>query len=57
MTRLQPVSIFIAFFIQLLIDKFKSTMKEEFAMRAFEEAKTQNAIIEEVVETIRNQNP
>ena len=39
------------------IDKFKSNMREEQAVKALEDARTQNAVIEEIVERIRQENP
>jgi chromosome segregation ATPase len=37
--------------------KFKSTMREEIALKALEEVRTQNAIVEEVLDSIRKENP
>lgn len=41
----------------MLLDKFKATMREEQAIKALEDSRTQNAIIEEIIEKIRNDNP
>lgn len=37
--------------------KFKSTMREEVSLKALEEVRTQNAIVEEVLDSIRKENP
>ena len=37
--------------------KFKSTMREEISLKALEEVRTQNAIVEEVLDSIRKENP
>lgn len=39
------------------LDKFRSTMREEQAIKALEESRTSNAIIEEIVDKIRSENP
>lgn len=44
-------------FKQLFIDKFKSTMREDTAIKALEDVRTQNAIVEEVLDSIRKENP
>ena len=38
-------------------DKFKSSMREEQAVKALDDARTQNAVVEEIVERIRQENP
>lgn len=37
--------------------KFKSAMREEVSLKALEEVRTQNAIVEEVLDSIRKENP
>ena len=44
-------------YLIVLLDKFRSTMREEQAFKALEDARTQNAIIEEIIDKIRNENP
>lgn len=39
------------------IDRFKSTMREDVAIKALEDARIQNSIIEEVIDKIRNDDP
>ena len=37
--------------------KFRPQMREDAAIKALEEARTQNAIVEEVLDSIRKENP
>lgn len=41
----------------MLIDKFKATMREDVAMKNLDDVRTQNAIVEEVIDKIRNEDP
>ena len=42
--------------VDVLLDKFKSTMREEVAAKNLEDARIHNATIEEVVQRIREEN-
>lgn len=42
---------------ELATNKFKSTMREEVAIKTLEDIRTQNAIVEEVLDSIRRENP
>ena len=39
------------------LGKFRSTMREDISLKALEEVRTQNAIVEEVLDSIRKENP
>lgn len=43
--------------INLFLDRFKSTMREDVALKTLEDVRTHNAIIEEVLDSIRKENP
>jgi hypothetical protein len=39
------------------VDKFRSTLREDAAVKVLEDVRTQNAIVEEVLDGIRKENP
>lgn len=42
---------------EIATNRFKSTMKEDVAVKSLEDVRTSNAIIEEVLDSIRKENP
>ena len=38
-------------------DKFRASLREEQAIKALEDSRTQNAIVEEIIDKIRQENP